>query len=122
MPPIERVGRTSTAVLWVKTGTDAFGEPVTAAPREIKVRWEQERKKDYVPSGQPVTYEAELVVAEDIPEGSLLWLGTLSNWYGVGSAGDETNLMEVDKVVKIPDEKGRVYRRTICLRRFQRGP
>lgn len=121
-PPIETIGRTVTAVLWEKTGSNQYNEPVLTEPVEIMVRWEDRVEQGNDRFGRPVTFVANLVVAQTIPVGSLMTKGSLDDWYVSGSAGDQTKLLEVDQFLEIDDIKGRVVRRVARLCRFRRRP
>ena len=106
MPPIETMERNQKAVLWEKSGTDRYGEPTLEAPVEIDVRWNDKAPAlANSPNKETERIDATAVVAQDIPLGSDMWLGTLNSWYGVGSAGDGTNVVTVIRSRKVPDLK-----------------
>lgn len=112
--------------MWLATGTfDEYGQPkVTAPPIEIDVRWERcyEEVKDA--RGNTILIEGWLLVDRVLPVHSIVWLGTLDDWYGEngsGSAGDDTELLKVATYEEIPDAKGRKYERTAKLQRWRDG-
>lgn len=76
MPSLQSASRRQPAVLWMRTGNDDNGNPVLAAPREIRVRWET---ADHVTSQQTGTTDAVVYVGEVITKGSVLWQGKLAN-------------------------------------------
>jgi len=119
MPPIERVNRHDDAILWDVTGVDAYGEPLRDDPVELKVRWENNRSEMLDANGQSITVDATAVVAQDVTVGALMWQGLLDDWYGTGSSGSDNGLCQVVAFSKIPDLKGRNYRRTVGLMRFR---
>lgn len=119
MPALETMDRHQTAVLWEMIGVDANNETVVGEPSEIQVRWVDRPSQVSGAEGHPTTVDATAVVAQDIPIGSLMWLGTLEDFYGVGSAGDDAAIMEVVSAPVASDLKNRVYRRTVGLRYYR---
>lgn len=124
MPPMETAYRRQTAVLWEWLREDAYNEPVLDEPVEIAVRWKWGRREALSPQGTPIAVDATVVVAQDIAVGSLLYEGTLNEWYGhsgtgSGSAGQDTALMQVVTFSSTPDLKNRNRRRTAGLVYFR---
>ena len=121
MPPLSIQRCTQDAVLWMATGTFADdGEVIVETPVDIRVRWENCRKKVLDPKGNNQTIVAEVVADRDIVVGSVLWLGNLDAWYGPsGSGGRDTVLCEVIDFEDIPDDKGRSFRREYKLKRYK---
>jgi hypothetical protein len=122
MPTIEASDRLQTAVLWVKTGVDRYGAPVVASPVEIRVRWNTRRSQGLDALGNPVALDAQAVVDRVISIDSQMWLGTLSHWYGTGSAGQDDEVMFVRTFDRVLDVKGRVARMQVGLSRFKDAP
>lgn len=119
MPALETMDRHQTAVLWEKTGVDANNETVVGEPVEITVRWVNRPKQAGRPLNIPVTVDATVVVAQDVTIGSLMYLGTLEEFYGTGSAGDDVQIMEVIAAPKTSDIKHRNWRRTLGLKFYR---
>lgn len=122
MPAIETAYRRQKAVLWPWSGYDSYAEPLRGEPVEIDVRWLNKSREVPGPQGSPITVDATAVVDREIVVGSLMWLGELADWYGTGSAGDDTALMEVVAYGEVPDLKGRDIRRTVGLVYFRDTP
>lgn len=117
MPAVEVAGLVQVAVLWRLWSLDSRGQKRVREPEEIKVRW-QDRSGVGVGSvvdGGTDTIDATVVVGEDVPLGSILWLGRLEEW----NPGEAQELMEAVGKVVTPDLKGRNIRRTITLRRYR---
>jgi hypothetical protein len=115
MPSIETFHRHDDAVLWPFSGYDDQGKPTVGSPVEIKVRWIEGRKDMANPAGDAVVVSARAVVDRVVAIHSHMWLGTLDEWYGSGSAGDDIGLMEVVARGNIPDLKGRKRLKTVGL-------
>lgn len=72
--------------------------------------------------GNDVQIDATVVSAQDIPEGSLLWLGSLTDISGTGTGTDTTpdnNIMEVVSFDVTKDLKNRHTRREAMLARYK---
>lgn len=107
------------AVYMAATGKDRFGHTTRAAPVQVNVRFEFSKRRGVGPDGVTEATDAWAAVDRDMPSGSLLWLGELTDWYGTGSGTYvEADVYEVTTKKEIPDEKGRSVRRTVNLRRF----
>lgn len=122
MPAFETMDLHDTAVLWVRSGKDKYNEPTVTAPIEVMVRWTFTDSRMVNKNGDEVQLDAEVVVSRDVPYDSLLWLGTLSDWQGVGSGGQDTELMQVKVKRYAQDIKGRNTRRTLGLMRYKNKP
>lgn len=104
------------AVLWLRTGFSASGEPTVGAASEVNCRWEYVTRQ--VPIGgqqEPVAIDAEVWVAADVPIGSLIWEGELAD---IGT-GDVDDVYEVVSFSMVPDIKGRAKERTLLLQRYR---
>jgi hypothetical protein len=115
MPAPETAYRMQTAVLWEWAGKDGYNEPRVNAPEEVRVRWVWGQKAALTPEGGTKTVDATATVDRDIPTDSLMWLGTLDDWLGTGSGGEDKGVMQVATVKDTPDLKGRVSRREVGL-------
>jgi hypothetical protein len=103
------------AVLWSATAgeIDDDNDQMVAAADEIDVRWENVDKQSIDPQGNVVAISASVVADQEIPIGSIMWLGKLKD-----IADPPVDLMEVITSKSIPDIKGRETRRTYGLARF----
>lgn len=120
MPDFETMDLVHTAVLWRGTWADSFGQQIVQDPPcEIPCRWVGKSKIVTGPNGNPITVDAIAVVTRDIPLGSIMWLGTEDEFYGAGSGGLNTNLMEVAAFNRTDDIKGRFTRRTVGLKLYK---
>lgn len=130
MPPVSRASLHQRALLWrvPSSGprTDADGELILTddEPTEIRCRWESqlvEAVSSALAGGNTVAYQAVAVVDRDVPVGSLLFNGSEDDYFGTGTAGpEETNEMyQVVSFDRIPDVKGRSFRRVCGLARFK---
>lgn len=106
------------AVLWARTGWDGNGEPKVAPAREIKVRWEFTQREVIGDDGTPIAVDATVDVGEDIPTGSIMWLGRLADLPD-GKEFDQP-LLQVITADKIPDIKGRQFARSVTLSKWRR--
>ena len=123
MPPIEELGRQQKAVLWNRTGYSKFNEPELGSPEEIKVRWDDVRRESIDSRGTPIVIDADVVVNQEVPIGSLLWLGSLDDW-SISCTADNNNVMQVIGKKSTVDLKNiGIYYRTLSLvRRHGESP
>ena len=110
MMVLETTERNQSAILWTIAGHDNYGDVTLNDPIEIKVRWEHKQSEQLVPDGSKISVVAEVVVDRDIDLESILWLGTLADL-----PTTPTELKQVIFSRKIPDIKGRHYRRVVSL-------
>ncbi len=114
MPAMESDCLFQKAVLWAATTTFADDNSLSvSAAAEINVRWEDTKIEDPDGKGNVTSIVAEVVVGQDIAIGSIMWLGELED-----IASPPVNLRKVINFSKIPDVKGRKFRRTVQLMRF----
>lgn len=116
MPAPETDYRFQCCVFWERIGDDAYGHPLLSSPIELRVRWENVQVEFLTPDGQPIKVDALVIVTRDIPVGSILWLGRLSDLEDQQT--NITNLMLCIGMDNIPDIKGRVFRRTARMKRY----
>jgi hypothetical protein len=133
VPALEANFRSQVAVLWAWNGSyDAYGQPVPSSPPvEIAVRWNTmpTRREVLDSKGNTVALDATVVVNQVIAVGSLMWLGALAQWYGIGTGsagvsvegqqGAGNELMVVKTYTEVPDIKGRQSFKTVGLMRFR---
>lgn len=115
MPSQESSHRFQYAVLWPKTGHSQDGEAVVGEPEEITVRWNNKLRVSKDAQGNPVAVDAVVHVNQEIAVGSSMWLGELEDWYGTGSGGDDSAVMEVLTYNDTKDLKARNTRMTVGL-------
>lgn len=126
MPAVEESYRRQKALLWAASGYDDYGRPKRdALSTELDVRWLYVKGRVVDPEGNNIQTDAQVVVAQEIVVGSLMWLGSLvdlaAELPGTGTGTDlipTSNLYEVVKYEYTPDIKGREFRRMVHLRRF----
>ena len=119
MPFQEQSHRTQHALLWPRSGDDAYGEPTVSSVVQLRVRWNDTRAQASDAQGNPVTLSAEVHVDRNIKPGSVMWLGTLAEWLGTGSNQDDTEVMEVVSYNSVNDLKGRVAHHSVSLARYR---
>lgn len=119
MPAPEGAFRRQDAVLWPASGHNDYGERQVGEPVELRVRWNTTRQEAVAPDGNTVQLTAVVVVDRVIEVGGLMYLGTLEEWYGTGSAGDDSELHQIITYRETPDLKGRFIRRTVGLMKWK---
>lgn len=122
MPSPETFQRNQDAVVWFKTGDDQRGEPLLAEPVELKVRYERGRSAGFMAQVEGGSYDGILVVDRPIPDGSLVYLGSMDRWLGVGSGSQMTQatlLYQTTRYEEVPDDKGREVWRECRMERFR---
>ena len=127
MPPPEEGERRQTAILWAVSPSDGlsprtgpYGEIIVEDPVEIRVRWVDRSSQTIGPTANTISYDSVAVVGQAIPIGSLMWLGTLEDYYGTGEGDVQSNrIMQVDEYKETPDLKGREVLRSVGLMRYK---
>lgn len=109
MPPLESMDRHEKAVLWARVGTSPTGGAVVSAtPVELDVRFDDAQTEMLDAHGNNVGLDGAIVTDRIIPNGSILWKGSLDDITGTGSASYPTSgLLEVKMTTSIKDIKGR---------------
>lgn len=117
MPAQESAFRREKAILFPRTGVDRFGKFTVGPAEEIDVRWvvTPSEKLDKDTNTKVISGKARVDV--DVLEGSRIWQGTLADWLGTGSGGDDNMLLEVTVFDKVPDLKARFSSRTVTVMR-----
>lgn len=119
MPAPETSNLEQTAILWPPTGIDKYGEKIIGTPEEIDVRWVNS-VMDFVDDfGTSIKVDTAIVTDRSIESGSLLYLGTLEEWYGTGSSGDSDRLMVVKSQKTVPDMRNRETYNLVGLVRYK---
>ncbi len=126
MPPQELAYRLQKALLWEKEGINSYGEPIIAAtPIELDVRWGTGKNRTVTgPNGEPIAIDGTIIVDRRITIGSIMWLGSLSQWYGTGSAETSVveprpELMQTITYDDTPDIKNRAHYREVGVMYFR---
>lgn len=113
---VETTARHQWAVLWAASGLDTHGRQTVEPPVEIQVRWKHTQRMGSDARGNPVSIDAQVVVAQDVPMGSVMWEGKLDDLPGT-SYVPESDVMEVVGQDTVPDIKGRNVHRVLSLSR-----
>lgn len=122
MPPLERSDLCHDAVLWELVAIDNYGKRTVRPPIQIKVRWLGNRKQVLDPQGNTVEAIGLVIADRAIAPLSLLWHGTLCNWYGTGSdrtVESDIELVEVVTYNDTADIKGRFIRNECYIARYK---
>lgn len=106
-------------VLWPFVSYDSYGGFIVGPAHELSARWSRNRRETIDAQGTKIALDATVVVAQKIIVGSLVWLGELADWLGTGSAGDDSELMQVATYSETPDLRNKFIRREIGLVRYK---
>lgn len=113
---MEDKGRKQYAVLWTRAGYNREGMPRVNTGTELKVRWENDAVQIQRLLDTPIKVDAFVVVNIDVTIDSIMWQGQLKNLPSPVTSVDD--LYKVVAFKKIPDVKGRKYRRVAMLQRY----
>ena len=113
MPSIESSGRKQKAVYWALSSRDRYGDVTVSAAVEVSVRWEDREVDVLNAQGEKIKAEAVVTVGQDMAIGGLLWLGELAD-----IATPPVDLKQIVSFDKIPDVKGREFRRVAYVARY----
>lgn len=107
---IKRFAR-QTMVYWEYVGPDEYGHPYYKDPVELKVRWEGRREEVVSSDGRTVYTRAYILTYVKVVEGSLVMLGTLTDFQAMDCYPQEPtiqfNVAEILTVKETPDIKAR---------------
>lgn len=128
MPTPERSDQLQDALYWEYQGL-IDGE-VQLAPKvqlspPFGVRFNMTRHDGKDPKGQKIALDGSLVATTQLVMNSLVWPGTLDDWYGTGSgtgsgSGDfDAEVMQIVTVTLVPDIKNREVSRKYGLMRYR---
>lgn len=110
MPPLERTDLLQKAVLWPFLGYDGYGQPaVSKTPQEINVRWVDKQSVVQDAQGNTISFDVTIIVAQDVPDESVMWKGKLTDLPASFTAPDST-LVNVRSKNRTPDIKNRNIR------------
>ena len=84
---------------WAVSGKDQFGQPTFAAPKTLKVRWEDRSDQIINPEGVLTRSQARLFLAQDVNEGDYFYKGSSSDTNPRNVSGAR----RVASFAKIPD-------------------
>lgn len=106
------------AVVWAPAGYSSTGDKRVTAGAQLSVRWEDEpgygsKRSD---KGSEIEADAVIIVAEDVAVGAIVFEGKTSDL--PTPVTGVTGLYEVVKFRKVPDVKGRKYRRICYLKKW----
>jgi hypothetical protein len=124
MPDQEVAYLDQTAIVFPRTGYGPDGQPTVGPPYELTpplgVRWLTKRTEVLDAKGNTIMLDGTAITAQPVLVGSWMWLGSLSAWYGTGSAyaALDQELMEVKYYNETPDLKNRASFHTIGLMRL----
>lgn len=131
MPAPERSDQLQDALYWEYQGI-VDGEVQLAAPVLLSVsntppngvRWNQTRRDAKDPKGQKITLDASLVTSTRLVPDSLVWPGSLDDWFGTGTGSEtfDTELMQVVTETLVTDIKGRETSMKYGLVRYRGTP
>jgi hypothetical protein len=126
MPPFEYDDLNQTAVVLPPQlvggipRTNRMGEIVYDLPYQTAVRWVYVKRESKDSKGNTITIDADVVAAVSIVVGTIMWLGTMEQYIGTGSAGgDAIEFMRVETRNWGVDLKGRIVRYEYELSRFR---
>lgn len=119
MPPLEQCDLTDTVVLWAKSSVDSSGRVTVSAPSEIDARIVRSENETLDPQNENVPVDAQLITAQAIAIGSLVWEGELTDWYSSGSAGQSVGLLQVTRRSITRSIKGDETRYEFGLTKFK---
>lgn len=118
--PLEVMDLNQRAVLWEKTGVDAYGDDIVSpSPQEISVRWVPTKMIVKDPQGQPVQVDAVMTTGTSVALGSVCWLGELADLPGTGTLSQPDNgLHQVVRLQWARDLRGVYTRNDYALSRL----
>ena len=113
MPALEDQFRYQKITVLQAAGFDAYGKRTVSAAKGMRARWNQRKREGYDVAGHLITIEGDLVVGQDVPIGSIVWLGDVDDY--TATSGD---LMVVVGFDSTPDLKARWNFRIAQLARY----
>lgn len=115
---LEDSSLTDVAVWWQVTGHDRYGEPIRVEGVEILVRWEYRARQMLTPDGQNIVVESSVTHRDPLKINDLLYHGTLAD-FSNGSGDQDSGVVVVQALGKIPDIKGIEYELRAGVNRFR---
>lgn len=129
MPPPTEFHFQQRAVVWPATGAyNDEGEPLVDVPEETDCRWNWGRSEALDARGNVIALDVTVRVPQEYPVNSRMWLASdwdqepLEEWYGIGSAGDKTEMMYVRTHQIIEDIRGDAVSYVLGLARYKDNP
>ena len=110
MPNPEDDCLTQKAMWWSVTGKDRNNNTTLAAGVEIDTRWERGNKESVDRANTTVAFDSTVILDRDVEVGDMMRLGAQ-----VDTPDPPDNIREVMDFQKIPDIKGRNFRRIALL-------
>src|SRR5690554_2816461 len=105
MPPLEYADHYDTVVCWFASGIDQYGRNTVSQPKELEGRWEFAIREILSNDGAKVLAEVTLHVSQEIPIGTIVWKGSLSEL--PTDEADITDLYEVFVREEVSSLKGK---------------
>lgn len=127
MPAQETSHLYQRALLWRSSGVNKFGRHKREAISvEIGCRWDDRRYEALDPQGNAIALDAQVIVAVDVPIGSIMWKGSLDDLSEALTGTSEadtsdvptSDLFEVVIVNRDEDLKKRATYRELGLQRY----
>ena len=103
-----------TAAVCTADGYDDNGEPKVSAAKEINCRWIERQSEAMDANGNAIRIDVSVIVAQEVPVGSVMWEGSLDDYPTPPSGG----MYEVINTSRVSDLKGNHIRRTLGLARY----
>jgi len=107
MPAFETMDRPQKITYWERLGTNRLGNFVIGSPIELKVQWDDRASRTMDSKGNWIGIDGTLFTNRVLKIGSIVRLGTISDWQGTGSGLVPTDLMEIKTGDEVYDLKGR---------------
>lgn len=119
MPGLETTDLYQPMLLWAKVRNNNDGQTVVSpTPVEIYTRYADGTKQVLDPQGNIIVYDQTIVTDRDIPDGSILWNGSLKDAAGFPGGIPTSGFMEAKSLDSTPDLKNRFRRRQVALMRY----
>lgn len=128
MPAVEYTDRNQRALLWRRSGNDAYARQIVALEsEEIWVIWDSKKTEMRAPDGKKINVDGQITTITDIEIGSIVWEGGLEDLRdslpgtGTGTSTFDIPLTELFEVVAFDasyDLKGRVQARIAGIKRY----
>lgn len=107
--------RRQKAVYWSFAGLDQYGNPTVNSAIELSVRWEYGIAQEIKPNTDPQAVDATVWVDREVPLGSMLRKGKLSE---LGAVDTPDKILEVIEYQEIPSVQATMFERIVLVRRF----
>lgn len=121
MPSLEESDLLNDLVCWEKYGDSRNGGIVVLYPVQLSCRWVTRYQQQTDPNGIVISWDTDIAVCPEIPIGSIVWEGQLSEIPGTTDPPTPTSdLFEVVALKgRAKDIKGICTRREYRLKRYK---